>query len=246
MKSYILLTKVISLFQILPVQKARARRNKLIIMLLGLLCQSISANAQADTALTISLPAAGKFKHNKPVGKHWISLLDTAQFNAEAKYWQFTNGMLHGESENEKEHHYCWTKKVYSDFELNVLIKMTGNENANSGVCIRIHPTSWDDAPGYQVDMGIGYWGCLWEERRAGMVQKYPDSLAAKLVVANGWNHYYIIAKNHHIQAWLNGVKTIDMIHDDGFLDGNIGFQLAHAQRHTIVDVKAVYIRETH
>jgi hypothetical protein len=153
--------------------------------------------------------------------------------------------LLHGESENEKEHHYAYTQKTDTDFELNVLIKMTGNDNANSGVCIRIHPTNFDNAPGYQVDMGLGYWGCLWEERRAEMVQKYPDSLAAKLVVANGWNHYYIIARGHHIQAWLNGVKTIDIDHEGGFLDGNIGFQLAHAQRHTIVDVKALYIRES-
>jgi hypothetical protein len=217
---------------------------KLTAIVFFLVFNSMRAGAQADIALKNSLPAAGKFIHGKPAGKGWVSLLDTAQFNAEKKYWQFTDAVLHGESENEKEHHYCWTKKVYTDFELNVLIRMTGNENANSGVCIRIHPTSWDDAPGYQVDMGKGYWGSLWEERRAGMVQKYPDSLAAKLVKANEWSHYYIIAKGHHIQAWLNGVKTIDTIHDSGFSDGNIGFQLAHADRHTIVDVKAIYIRE--
>ena len=154
------------------------------------------------------------------------------------------NGVLHGEANAEDLHHYIWTKKVYTDFELNVMIKMTGGEDANSGVCIRLHPTSWDNAPGYQVDMGKGYWGSLWEERRAGMIQKYPDSLAAKLVKANEWNHYYIIAKGHHIQAWLNGVKTIDIVHEAGFADGTIGFQLCHERRYTIVDVKCFYIRE--
>jgi hypothetical protein len=218
--------------------------SKLIMIPFVLFCCCAGACAQADTTLKISLPAAGKFRHDKPDGKGWVNLLDSQQWNKEEKYWQFTNGLLHGESENEKEHHYAYTKKNYTDFELNVLIKMSGNENANSGVCIRIHPASWDDVPGYQVDMGKGYWGCLWEEKRAGMVQKYPDSLALKLVKANDWNHYYIIAKGHHIQAWLNGVKTIDIIHEGGFPDGNIGFQLAHAQRHTIVDVKALYIKE--
>jgi hypothetical protein len=212
-------------------------------ILAALIFINIDANAQFDSSIKVTLPVQGKIKHNKPTGKGWINLLDSSQMTAEDRFWNFSDAVLHGESENEKEHHYCWTKKVYADFELNVLIKMTGNENANSGVCIRVHPTSFDDAPGYQVDMGKGYWGCLWEERRAGMVEKYPDSLAAKLVKANDWNHYYIIAKGHHIQAWLNGVKTIDIVHDSGFLDGNIGFQLAHAERHTVVAVKAFYVR---
>jgi hypothetical protein len=200
--------------------------------------------AQPDTALKITLPDAGKFVHDTPVGEGWVNLLGTLSLNAEQQYWQLNNGILHGECKNEKEHHYSYTKKIYTDFELNVLIKLTGSEDANSGVCIRIHPANYDNVPGYQVDMGKGYWGSLWEERRAGMVQKYPDSLASRLVKANDWNHYYIIAKGHHIQAWLNGVKTIDIVHEDGFSDGNIGIQLCHGQRQTIVDVKALYVRE--
>lgn len=206
---------------------------------------NFSAFAQQDTTLKNTLPRSGKMVHDKPVGKGWINLLSSASnWNFEDKYWQLNNNTLHGEMGKEKEHHYSYTKKTYSDFELNVEIKMVGDENANSGVCIRLHPTSWDDAPGYQVDMGKGYWGSLWEERRAGMVQKYPDSLVTKIVKHNDWNHYYIIAKGHHIEAWLNGVKTIDMVHDAGFADGNIGFQLCHMHNPTVVDVKALYIRE--
>ena len=92
--------------------------------------------------------------------------------------------------------------------------------------------------------MGPGYWGCLWEERRSGMVQKFPKELANKLVKANDWNHYYIIAKGHHIQAWLNGVKTIDVVHDEGFAECAIGFQLCHGKKETIVDVKTLLIKE--
>jgi hypothetical protein len=223
----------------------KTRMIKLLIICLFMNC-FISANAQADTILKNTLPSSGKFINEEPVGKGWVNLLKTPDnWNAEKKYWQLKNGVLHGEANSENVHHYTWTKKIYTDFELNVMIKMTGGEDANSGVCIRLHPTGWDDAPGYQVDMGKGYWGSLWEERRTGMVQKYPDSLAAKLVKKNGWNHYYVIAKGHHVQAWLNGVKTIDIIHENGFSDGAIGFQLCHERRHTIVDVKSLYIRET-
>ncbi|MEO5681267.1 MAG: DUF1080 domain-containing protein [Chitinophagaceae bacterium] len=202
--------------------------------------------AQQSTTLENTLPMAGKLVHDKPVGTGWVNLLSSADdWNFEPAFWQLQNKMLHGAMAKEKEHHYTYTKKVYTDFELNVMIKMVGDSTGNSGVCIRINPTNWDDAPGYQIDMGNGYWGSLWEERRGNMVQKFPDSLAAKIVRQNDWNHYYIKAKGHHIEAWLNGVKTIDMLHDAGFSAGNIGFQLCHYHSVTTVDVKSLYIRET-
>jgi len=204
------------------------------------------STAQVDsTSLKKTLPKEGKMQHNKPKGKGWIDLLySPAEWNFENNYWQFADSSFHGEMGRETEHHYSYTKKTYKDFELNVMIRMVGDSNANSGVCIRINPTNFDNAPGYQVDMGKGYWGSLWEERRASMVQKYPEAMVKKLVHQNGWNHYYIIAKGHHIQAWLNGVKTIDIIHDAGFLEGNIGFQLCHYHSQTAVDVKSLFIRE--
>jgi hypothetical protein len=46
------------------------------------------------------------------------------------------NHLLHGTIGKEKEHHYGYTKKSYKDFELNVMIKMVGDDDANSGVCV--------------------------------------------------------------------------------------------------------------
>ena len=214
-----------------------------ITLLMMLSC--FAAQAQVDSSLRQTMPKAGNLYNNKPKGKKWINLLKSDRdWNFENAYWQFTDSGFHGEMGREKEHHYSYTKKTFKDFELNVMIRMVGDSNANSGVCIRINPTSWDNAPGYQVDMGKGYWGSLWEERRGNMVQKFPDTLVQELVKQNDWNHYYIIAKGHHIQAWLNGVKTIDIIHDAGFLEGKIGFQLCHLHTTTVVDVKDLFIRE--
>ncbi len=204
-----------------------------------------STYAQRDTTGSkITLPAAGKLANGKPVGQGWVNLLDLKKLNLQPEYWKLTNGILHGDCDHQPEHHYIYTKKIYTDFEANVTIKMTGDAEANSGVCVRIHPDNFDKVPGYQVDMGKGYWGSLWEEGRAGMVQQYPAKGSAKLVKANEYNHYYIIARGHHIEAWLNGVKTIDMVHEGGFLEGNIGIQLCHGPKHTIVDVKDFYVRE--
>lgn len=205
----------------------------------------LSVAAQQDTTLQNTLPKSGELVQDKPVGKGWVNLLASADdWNMESNFWQLSNSVLKGTIGNEKEHHYGYTKNSYGDFELNVLIKMVGDDNANSGVCVRINPTSYDDAPGYQVDMGKGYWGSLWEERRGNMVQKYPELLADKIVKKNDWNHYYIIAKGHRIEAWLNGVKTIDVVHDTGFMEGKVGFQLCHMHNPTVVEIKSLYIRQ--
>ena len=134
---------------------------------------SFTSVAQVDTlVLKKTLPKAGKMHNNRPTGTGWVNLLQSpADWNFENAYWQFTDSSFHGEMGIEKVHHYSYTKKSYKDFELNVLIRMVGDSNANSGVCVRINPTDFDNAPGYQVDMGKGYWGSLWEERRGNMVQ---------------------------------------------------------------------------
>ncbi|MEP7372700.1 MAG: DUF1080 domain-containing protein [Chitinophagaceae bacterium] len=194
--------------------------------------------------LKVTLPKNAKLIDGKPVGKNWINLLSSLEgWNADMNYWSLANNELHGDYPGGKLHNYAWTKKQYKDFELHAVVRLDGKE-ANSGVCIRLQPVDADNAPGYQVDMGPGYWGCLWEEKRAGMVQKFPEELADKLVKAKDWNHYYVIARGHHIQAWLNGVKTIDTIHISGFEEGAIGFQLCHGDKHTILDVKSLYIKE--
>ncbi len=226
--------------------KMKWGRFRLFIVSIFFLLFSFPSIAQVDTlVLKKTLPKTGTMHNNKPTGKGWVNLLQSpADWNFETAYWQFTDSAFHGEMGKEKLHHYSYTKKNYKDFELNVVIRMIGDSNANSGVCVRINPTDFDNAPGYQVDMGKGYWGSLWEERRGNMVQKYPDALVKKLVHQNDWNHYYIIVRGHHIQAWLNGVKTIDIIHDTGFLEGSVGFQLCHYHNQTAVDVKSFFIRE--
>ena len=67
-------------------------------------------------------------------------------------------GVLHGDYNGGQFHNYTYTKKIYTNYELNAVVRMSGRE-ANSGVCIRIQPANSDNVPGYQVDMGSGYWG---------------------------------------------------------------------------------------
>lgn len=132
------------------------------------------------TSLVYTLPDNGKVVNNKPVGAGWVNLIASLNdWVATKPYWSLNDDVLHGDYNGGERHMYAYTKTSYTNFELNAVVRMSGRE-ANSGVCIR--PTETDNVPGYQVDMGPGYWGCLWEERRAEMVQKYPRELADKLV----------------------------------------------------------------
>ena len=207
-------------------------------------CNNSKKTTTTDGAITNAIPNGGKLVDDKPVGKGWVNLISSLDdWNAAKPYWSLENGILHGDYNGGEFHNYAYTKTFYANYELNAIVRMSGRE-ANSGVCIRIKPVSADNVPGYQIDMGSGYWGCLWEEKRAGMVQQYPKDLADKLVKANDWNHYYIIANGHRIQAWLNDIKTIDTVHLAGFSEGSIGIQLCHGDKHTVVDVKTLSIRE--
>ena len=195
------------------------------------------------TATALALGQTETVPRGKPGGKGWVQLIPSnlAGWKYEPEYWKFESGTFHGVTPGTKEHHYAYTTHEYADFELHADVKLIGN---NSGVCIRLAPTSFDNVPGYQVDMGEGYWGALWDERGRGMVSPYPKEDAAKLVKQNDWNHYYIRAQGHHIQAWLNGVKTIDVNDEKGRLTGAIGFQLCHGEKKlTDVSFRNVYIR---
>src|ERR1044071_1931860 len=118
--------------------------------------------------------------HGKPSGRAWVHLLpagDMKGWKYEPAYWKLEKGLLTGITPGTPDHHYMYSEAEYGDFELHGDVKLVGY---NSGICIRIKPTSFDNVPGYQVDMGDGYWGCLWDERGRGMVAEYKKADADK------------------------------------------------------------------
>jgi hypothetical protein len=183
-------------------------------------------------------------KLGRPASRGWTALFngkDLAGFKYQPEFWKAEAGLLVGSTPGGKEHHYLYTERAdYGDCEFHADVKLVGN---NSGICIRIAPTSFDDVPGYQVDMGDGYWGCLWDERGRGMIAKYPKESVDQLLHVEDWNHYYVRAVGHHIETWLNGVKTVDVVDEPGRLAGPIGFQLCHGDKPTAASFKNLYVR---
>ena len=113
------------------------------------------------------------------------------------------------------------TKRAYGDFELRLKVKLLGGDAANAGIQFRTKRIPNDhEVSGYQADVGIGWWGALYDESRRNKVLKGPDQAKMKELVKNAeWNAYAIRAEGKHIQLWINGVQTIDYVEEDPNVD---------------------------
>ena len=82
---------------------------------------------------------------------------------------------------------------------------------------------------GYQVDVGIGWWGKLYDEhRRNKVISEFTDEKALTTVTKDwDWNEYKVIANAENIKTYINGVLAHDFYEYNGNipLDGRIGLQ---------------------
>src|SRR5579862_4413131 len=177
---------------------------------------------KSDAAMQVGDGQDGMIRDGKPMTRGWKSLFDGKALRGwlgEKGYWEVKDGAIVGTSPpGTPHHHYLFSTRDYSDFELHIDIKLVGY---NSGVCIRIHPKTYDDVPGYQADMGDGYWGCLCDaHHRQKKILEYPKEEADKILHKDDWNHYYVRMFGPHIVVFLNGVKTVEGDDPDGFPSG--------------------------
>jgi hypothetical protein len=148
-----------------------------------------------------------------------------------------------------------WTNGTVADFELRCSFRLVPGDAkgfANSGIQYRskvVDPANWV-VGGYQADMEAGptYTGILYEERFRGImaergekvvwdkdgkkqvVGSVGDAAAIEASIKKGdWNNYVIIAQGNHLQQFVNGKQTIDVVDEDQAkraLSGVLAFQL--------------------
>ena len=132
-----------------------------------------------------------------------------------------------------------WTNGTVSDFELRCSFKIVPNNDkgfANSGIQYRskvLDPAKWV-VGGYQADLEAGetYTGILYEEKMSrgimagrgekvlwnkdckkevtGSLGKSEEIQAA--IKKGDWNDYRVIAQGNHLQHFVNGRQTVDII----------------------------------
>ena len=114
------------------------------------------------------------------------------------------------------------TDARFSDFTLHFVTKMIG-ERTNAGVQFRTEriPDS-NEVIGYQADMGIGWWGSLYDEQRRNRLLATADSsVIASALDPEGWNDYRVEAKGPEINLFINGAQTVHYLEDDQTLEEN-------------------------
>lgn len=166
-----------------------------------------------------------------------------------------------------------WTNGAPADFELRVLYKLIPNNDkgaANSGIQYRskvLDEQNWV-VGGYQADFEAGpnYSGILYEEKmsrgimalrgekvvwtadgKKQVVGSVGDPAEIQAAIRkNDWNEYVIIARGNHLQHFINGHQTVDVIDetaDKRASEGIIAFQI-HTGPPMTVMFKDVRLRE--
>jgi len=121
------------------------------------------------------------------------------------------------------------TEKEYENFELRLQFKILG-ERPNAGVQIRSRRIpDHHEVCGYQADLGVGWWGCLYDESRRRKVLAGPEpEKRTEPVRVNDWNDYRIRCDGKRIQLWINDVQTVDFTEQDPAIEqkGIVGLQV--------------------
>ncbi len=203
----------------------------------------------------------------------WVSIFngkDLTGFEGDPKLWSVKDGVLTGSTAGNKLKYnkfLLWTGKV-DNFELKCKFRMEGG---NSGIQYRSKHLKdkgeWV-VGGYQADMAVGnnFTGILYEERARGILAtvgqkiiidpkgvKYQvgslgdaASIMGKDFDITKWHDYLIIAKGNHLQQFIDGKQTIDVIdhHEAGrALEGIVAFQL-HVGGDMIAQFKDIQIKK--
>ncbi len=135
------------------------------------------------------------------------------------------NGEIVGRSKKGelKKNEFLVTDKKYGDFVLKAKVKL---RNHNSGIQFRSKRADDGAVSGPQADVADGYWGLLYEERRRGILERYPKEKADALVHKGDWNEFEITAKGDHVIIKLNGTKVVDRVDPVFDKTGIIALQL--------------------
>jgi len=145
-----------------------------------------------------------------------------ANWDGDAALWKVENGEIVGRSQGLKRNVFLKSEMAFGDFRLVVRVKLAPN-NGNSGIQFRSAALPDSLVKGYQADVGVGWWGKLYEEHGRGLMWKESGEAHVK---AGDWNTYEIVAVGPRILTAINGKRCVDLEDTAGARQGIIAFQL--------------------
>jgi hypothetical protein len=197
-------------------------------------------------------------KYVAPSGKEyaykpWLNLDNIELFEKRggvAEY-ELKDGVITGKTRPKTPNTFLCTKKIYTDFELELEFKV--DPALNSGIQFRSNvkkeKNGFERVWGYQseIDPSERAWSAgIFEEAGRGWLHNLKDNeVARKAFKQNEWNKVKIIAIGDHLRTWINGVPAADL-KDDKTAQGFIALQV-HSVRYAdekYVSWKNIRIRE--
>jgi putative membrane-bound dehydrogenase-like protein len=139
--------------------------------------------------------------------KDFFNGKDLAGWDGDPKLWSVENGEIVGKSPGIKKNEFLKSHMAVGDFRLTLKIKLVPNKE-NSGVQFRSEALPDGEMRGPQADVGLGWWGKLYEENGRGVLS---NGAGEKHVKADDWNEYEIVADGSHVKTFINGVLSVDV-----------------------------------
>jgi putative membrane-bound dehydrogenase-like protein len=132
---------------------------------------------------------------------------DLTGWDGDPKLWKVENGEIVGKSPGIKKNEFLKSQMVATDFRLTLKVKLAPNKE-NSGVQIRSEPLPDGEVKGPQADVGLGWWGKLYEEQGRGVLS---NGSGEKHIKVDDWNEYEIVAQGSRIKTFINGHACVDL-----------------------------------
>jgi type 1 glutamine amidotransferase len=145
----------------------------------------------------------------------WKPLFDGKSlegWQGKSELWSVKDGAIVGSTKpgGIKSNTFLVSDKEYENFVLRLKFKFDGT--GNSGIQFRSSKVGKPEdfvIKGYQADIGSGYYGSLYDEKRRGMLQAARRNWVKKFVRLDGkWNRYEISVIGNQITQTINGLVT--------------------------------------
>ncbi|EDY16008.1 protein of unknown function DUF1080 [Chthoniobacter flavus Ellin428] len=229
------------------------------------LLRTLRAVAVLGSVWLISLPVCRAQGEGKPI----FNGHDLANWDGDKRFWAVADGAIRGEtslaSMPSTNTFLIWRGSVLKDFELRLKVRL---RNGNSGIQYRSHDLGKWNVSGYQMELdnGAGKSGFLYEERGRkflalvgekveidpqqkptvlGLLAEKRDLVAARYYKPQDWNEYRIVARGNHLQHFINGVQTVDVVDNDAkgrSLEGILALQI-HVGPPMLVEFKDIFLK---
>jgi putative heme-binding domain-containing protein len=148
---------------------------------------------------------------------------DLSAWDGDMSLWHVEGGEIVGRTATGLKHNeFLKSRMPLENFRLVLKVKLTPNKE-NSGVQFRSERFGDYEMRGPQADIGLGWWGKLYEENGRAILSNKPGD---PYVNADDWNTYEILAVDGKVRTAINGHLCVDVNDEKISRRGITGLQM--------------------